>query len=169
MSLKITYTGTVDENGAVKLPMGKMFREELKKFAGQDIKITVQKNRKSRSVNQNAYYWAVIIPVLRWAVWEKWREFWSAEKAHEFLKVNLLYTELVNEETGEILRKPLSTTANDTFEQEEYHERARNLIFEYFEEIVPLPNEKIELDFAGGIDMIEGIQGKLKQKEKELD
>ena len=67
----------------------------------------------------------------------------STATAHEFLKANFNYKELVNEETGEILRIPKSTTENRTFEMEEFHEICRQKALEFFNVVIPLPNEQL--------------------------
>ena len=70
--------------------------------------------------------------------------FYSEKDTHEFLKANFNYKELVNEETGEILRIPKSTTENRTFEMEEFHEICRQKALEFFNVVIPLPNEQLE-------------------------
>lgn len=77
----------------------------------------------------------------RHGAFQEWGEYISAERAHETLKANCLYLERVNETTGEVIRIIGSTTENDKWDQEEYHDKCRNLIYEYFGIDVPLPNE----------------------------
>lgn len=55
------------------------------------------------------------------------------------------FEEVYNEKTGSILRKVKSTTENTTVMQEEYHQRCREFIQEWFNIEVPLPNEQTEL------------------------
>ena len=52
--------------------------------------------------------------------------------------------ELVNKDTGEILRLQKSTTENKTFEMEDYHKICRDKALEFFNVTIPLPNEQLE-------------------------
>lgn len=77
---------------------------------------------------------------------EEWGEIKSKEETHEFLKHNCLFDEVVNEETGQILHKIKSTTENDTKQQEDFHEKVRQLAFDFFNTTIPLPNAESEMD-----------------------
>ena len=78
------------------------------------IYITFHKRRNKRSNNQNSYYWVVIVTIFQNCIKEEWGELWSTDKVHEFLKTNCNYEELINEDTGEVVRRTKSTTENDT-------------------------------------------------------
>ena len=124
----------------------KRIKDVLESFEGKDITLTIQKKRKSRSVPQNAYMWGVIIPLMAYAVKNEWGELWSYEKCHEFFKMRFLFTEKINEDTGEIVRIPKSTTENTPSEQEDYHTEIRQFMLEFFNVTCPLPNEQIHLE-----------------------
>lgn len=107
------------------------------------VKWTIQGHR--RSNKQNAYYWAVVVKSYQAGALEAWGEYKSAEACHDDLKANCLYTEVINEATGQIIRTIGSTCENGTAEQEAYHDRCRALIFDYFNIIVPLPGDDLQL------------------------
>lgn len=123
-----------------------MFEEWFRKYP-EDTVFNAVFTRKgnSRSGNQNRYYWGVIVESFRHGAKEEWGEFLSKQDAHETLKANCLFQEKVNETTGEIIRIIGSTTENDTWDQEEYHDKCRNLIQEFFGITVPLPGEQMEI------------------------
>lgn len=56
----LTYHGKVSLEGEITLPK-RMRREISTAFAGYDIEVTARRKRKRRSLNQNDYYWSVII------------------------------------------------------------------------------------------------------------
>jgi hypothetical protein len=118
----------------------------FKSFEGKTIKLTIEKVENKRSNNQNAYYWGVIIPIIKNCIKEHWGEIWSAEIAHEFCKMQFNFIEKINEETGEIIRIPKSTTENTTTTQEELHIEIRNFVLEWFNTVIPLPNENLTLE-----------------------
>ncbi len=119
----------------------------LDAYNGHTIKITFQKKTNKRSNNQNSYYWAVIMPIFKNAIREEWSEIWSISEVHEFLKSNCNYDEFVNENTGEIIRKVRSTTENTTVSQEDFHEKCRQLCDSFFNTVIPLPEEKLKIQF----------------------
>jgi len=120
-----------------------MFDEWFRKYP-EDTVFTAVFTRKghTRSVKQNSYYWGVIVDSFRYGALEQWGEYLSKQDAHETLKANCLFQEKVNESTGEVIRIIGSTTDNDTYDQETYHDKCRKLIYEYFGIDVPLPNEE---------------------------
>lgn len=124
-----------------------IIKEILKAYEGKTINITFEKITEKRSNRQNKYYWGVIVPIFRNCIREEWDEFWSLQETHEFLKGNCNYEEMVNEDTGQVIRKTKSTTENDTKDQEDFHEQCRRLAFDFFNTEIPLPNENIKLKF----------------------
>lgn len=123
----------------------KALKDALNQFDGVSIKITIEKKKRNRSNPQNRYYHGVIVTSWQQLLRDEWGEIYSKEETHQFLKMNFGCDEQVNYETGEVLRKPRSTTVNSTVEMEEFHEICRQKAFEMFGAIIPLPNEQIEL------------------------
>ena len=121
-------------------------REAIRSYEGKTITLSIKLARKERSLNQNNYYWAVIVKIWQKLIEDEWGEFFSSKEVHEFLKYNCNYIEHVDEETGEILRVSKSTKENSTTEQEEFHHRARQLAYTMFGTVIPLPNEQIEIE-----------------------
>lgn len=119
----------------------------LKAFEGVNITLTIQKTGKKRSVEQNSYYWAVIVPFWKQIFLDEWGDCYSTDATHEFLKYNCNYIEKVNEKTGEIMRISKSTTENTTVEQELMCKRARDLAHEMFSITIPLPDTQINITF----------------------
>jgi len=117
----------------------------IKSFEGKEVVITFDKPKKKRSNSQNAYYFGCLIPIVQNAINTEWGEIWSVEKTHDFLKMQFNFTEKVNEETGEIIKLPKSTTENTTTAQEEYHTQIREFLKEWFGVYAPLPNEDLTL------------------------
>lgn len=131
------------ENG--KLANSKAVKSALEQLSGKQIKITIEPKRKQRSGLQNAYYHAVIVTYWKQLLKDEHGLIYSNKETHEFLKANFNKVEIVNEDTGEVLNAPKSTTINTTTQMEEYHEKCRQVAYEFFGAIIPLPNEQIEL------------------------
>ena len=68
-----------------------------------------------------------------------------AEETHEILKFSCNYSEKINEETGEIIRVPKSTAELTTSGFMEFHQNLRQLALDYFNTVLPEPNEQLEI------------------------
>lgn len=115
-------------------------------FEGKEVTITIQRKRRQRSNEQNRYLWGCIYPIIRKAFAEAMGENFTIEQVHEIMKFKLNYREIINEDTGEVIVAPKSTTQNTKFEQEEYHQKLREFSLEWFNIIIPLPNEQIQIE-----------------------
>jgi hypothetical protein len=132
---KVTNGRLEDNTGVVKA---------LKQYEGKEIVITIKQKQKTRSSYQNAYYWAVIIPMTVKALYNEWGETWTPEKAHELYKYKFMQE--FRQVKDKIIQVPKSTTENKTTEQEVFHDNCRNFLKEYFNVDVPLPNENISFE-----------------------
>lgn len=120
--------------------------DAIKSFEGKEVVIILDKPKKKRSNPQNAYLWGLLYPITQQAIKTEWGEIWSVNKVHEFYKLQFQFTEKVNEETGEIVKMPKSTTENTTTQQEEYHLQIRQFLKEWFNVDAPLPNEDLKIE-----------------------
>lgn len=119
--------------------------EAIKSFNGKEVIVSFDKPKKKRSNPQNNYYWGVLVPLTQKAILDTWDEVWSITKTHEYLKENFCYRERVNEQTGQVIKTPKSTTENTTTEMEVYHLEIRKHLLEWFDVDAPEPNENITL------------------------
>ena len=58
---KLEFYGNVSDTGILTVPQ-KFNTDVGRLFRGREVIVTVQRKRKVRSLDQNAYYWAVIVP-----------------------------------------------------------------------------------------------------------
>ena len=146
MKREISTYGHI-KDGKLNISYRSKFIEALSLFSDCRIELTVKKLYKKRSNMQNAYYHCVIVGFFRDG-WEATQgEMISHAKAHEILKFNCNYSEIINKKTGEILRHSKTTTKLTTVEMEEYNENCRKFIFEWFGITVPLPCEQSEISY----------------------
>jgi len=120
--------------------------EAVKSFEGKEVVITIQVKRKKRSNPQNAYYWGVIVPIFQKGIKDNWGENFSIKETHEHLKYRFNSKEKLNKDTGEIINIPKSTTDNSTEDQERYCNDIREFVREWFNVVIPLPNEQIIIE-----------------------
>lgn len=133
------------ENGAI-VRNRKTLLDALKSFEGVDIVITIQKEKKQRSNQQSRYYWGCVIPLIQSGMKDATGDTYSKEEVHLFLKSQFNYKEIVNENNGEVLRIPKSTTENSTTDMEAYHELIKRFAFDFLNVIVPAPNEQLTIE-----------------------
>lgn len=117
----------------------------FEQFEGKEITITIERKRRKRSNEQNAYLWCCIYPLIKQGFFETCGEVFTIDEVHEIMKLKFNFIELTNESTGEVITAPKSTTKNTKFEQEQYHEQCRQFAIEWFNIAIPLPNEQIEI------------------------
>ena len=109
----------------------------MAKLSGKKVTVLLSRERKSRSGQQNRYYWGVIVAAIsEWSGYE-------AEEVHEILK-GLFLRRPVLLPTGEELEAARSTTGLTTVEAEEFYERCRKWAAEQGL-YLPLPNESVEV------------------------
>ena len=133
----------VIKNGVLSIRYRTLFDKALFEFGDCEVEIKVSKKFRKRTSPQNRYYWSVIVFYWSDLLTKSQGTTFTKAQTHEFLKSNFNYTELVNQDTGECLRVPKSTTENKTFEMEEYHEVCRQKALEFFGVTIPLPNEQL--------------------------
>ena len=107
----------------------------LKNLQSGVYKVTLQKIKDSRSLNQNKYYWAVVVSVLASEVG------YFKDEMHMVLRRKFLGYTRTNPITGEQEMFAKSTTDLNTQEMEEYLEAIRVWAISELDIYIPLPNE----------------------------
>lgn len=110
------------------------FKKAFWAHEGKQVDITVKRHRENRSLNQNNYYWGVVVPMVGEAIGET-----DIEAVHEVLKLEHNY--YIAKVGDREIRVPQSTAELSTDEFESYLERVRRWASEFLNLYVPLPNE----------------------------
>lgn len=142
--MRLEFTGTVN-GGALKLHNKSVFDSLICQFNGKDVNIVIEKQKRKRSSPQNRYYHGVVIPAIQYGLMETQGEWMNKKEVHEFLKSNFNYKELVNKESGEVVKVPITTATLSTIEFEEYIDRIRIFADTFLNLIIPLPNEQANI------------------------
>ena len=80
------FVGKV-ENGKVRLDHVPRWNAAMSILEGQRVEVTIRRERSQRSIAQNNYWWAAVVPLFsEWSGYEK-------DEAHEVLKALFLTTE----------------------------------------------------------------------------
>lgn len=96
--------------------------------------------RNTRSLQQNRWYFACIVPSLAAFLADQDYENCSEAFAHALLKQKCLSRDFIDRETGEVIATPAGSTAKlDTEQFSRYCERCRHWLEEKFGIVVPDP------------------------------
>lgn len=148
--MKLRYFGKV-ENGKLKITNRKGMLSDIERFEGKSVELTLSRRRNTRSNQQNAYMWGCVIPIVRQGLidagWER-EKVNSAEVVHEILKdLFCPREEVVNENTGEVMRLPATTTNITTTQMMEYISDIQRWASEFLGVYIPEPNEQTKFEF----------------------
>jgi len=136
--ITLTYYGSVQQDGTLKLP-GAKIRREVAEFSGKEIEVTFRRKRKHRSDPQNRYYWGVVVEMIR-AGMKDMGDTVTPDQVHEFLKWRFLREQRIDESTGEVLYEYAGSTAKlKTAEFGEYIEKCCQFAAEMLGVSIPLP------------------------------
>lgn len=108
---------------------------------GYELKIT-KKNK--RSLSQNAYYWACVVPMIQQGLKDLGHDL-ALQETHDFMKARFNSREIVNPETGEVISVPKSTSDLNKTQFGEYIERIQRFAAEYLDIVIPNPNEQVKI------------------------
>lgn len=103
---------------------------------------TIKKVRKPRTLDQNAWLWGCIYPMMLDGLIDAGWEFTDIEQVHEFFKSQFTVDKVINKYTGEIIEFPSSTSKMDTVVFTTYCEKLREYSNEYLNIDIPDPNKE---------------------------
>lgn len=137
MTLSPVVYGMV-RDGALVADDPELFKMAFRCHEGRRVRVEVTRERKARSLNQNRYYWAVIVHLIAAAMGED-----DPEVAHDALKLQCNSEIRLMGKGAERweMRVPLSTADLDTAGFEAYCDRCRRFAAEFFNLYIPLPHE----------------------------
>jgi len=106
----------------------------VKRYEGKSVRLALSTPTKTRSTNQNSYYWGVVLTMIASHTGH------TTEEIHEIMKAKFLPREYVQigKDTFQITK---STSVLSTFGMEEYLEQVRIFAGTELGLHIPLPNE----------------------------
>jgi hypothetical protein len=126
------------ESGELKVYNIQILKGFIKRNEGKAITITFISSAENRSLNQNGYYWSVVVAM----VWEAFKELGhevSELDTHEFLKAKFNNEVIVTKE-GEAIEIPQSTKDLTKSQFEDYLFKIRKWALTSLEIDIPEPN-----------------------------
>jgi hypothetical protein len=126
--MNIIHEGRVDK-GQPHLKNKSRYLVQLSKLEGKEIELIIRQKKSQRSLDQNSYYWGVVVAILGDHCG------YDPEEMHEALKFKFL------RKGKEGLETVTSTTDLNTKEFEDYLERIRRWASMELNCFIPQPNE----------------------------
>lgn len=107
----------------------------------KDVEITydIYKRKRKRSNDQNAYYW-LLLEMIRERMTELGHET-GKDELHQFFKGRFLYTEFLDEKTGEIMRLPRKSSEVSTDEFNAFIEDVKRFSATVLDLVLPDPEQ----------------------------
>lgn len=97
-----------------------------------------------RSTQQNRYYFGIVVPMIQKGINDLGHDL-SKEEIHDFLKAKFNYDGIANEETGEYMAFPLSTTRLNKEEFSNYIRKIQLFAADFLGVVIPDPGEQIKI------------------------
>lgn len=121
----------------------------IKYFNNKDVVITFSKPKRSRSNNQNRFYWGVVLPLVQNGLLDATRELRSVDNIHYKILLPLFapLNEIVNKDTGECISERLTSSEMTTTQFMEYILEVQKWSAEFLSIDIPNPNEENLLNF----------------------
>lgn len=146
--MKLELFADVTEQGSLTNSKQSELNRFVESFAGKRIKISVERKYNQRSNNQNRFFHGVVIPIIQQGLIEAgWNEAKSFEWTKDFIKMNCLVKEYVNENTGEVKKSIGKTSELSTSEFMNLISEIQQWASEYLNVYIPEPGESVEIDF----------------------
>ena len=121
--------------------------DAINSYEGKDVLISFEKIKKKRSNQQNAFYWGIVIVIIKSCLKSTGNNL-SENDVHDLLRLKFLKETIsIKEETGEVIERVKSTTELTTSQFMDYIAEIQQFAAEYFDVIIPDPNEEITLNF----------------------
>jgi len=114
---------------------------QLKRWEGKEIDVSIKKWTNSRTARQNRYYFGVVLVFISNILSDYLGENITVDDAHTAMRLKFLSR--IIEKNGKSFKLIKSTTKLKTAEFEEYLLKIRTWASEFASVFIPLPNEEL--------------------------
>lgn len=144
--MKTKALGSV-KNGQLSVYRKDKLLNTLQDYEGCIVEIIIRKKTKGRSVQQNRYYWGIVLDIVKDGLTEVNGERYDLQSAHKEVKKHLNGFEVLDFENMKIEVEPESTADLPSEEFEALMEDLRRWAYEFLKVTIPLPNELEIINF----------------------
>ena len=140
----IKYNGKVTDKG-LHIYNRSAFDQDIKLFHSKEVTIKIERKKKSRSLDQNAFLHGVVIPMAREAFLEVGYRY-SIDETKTDLKRMFAVYEKVNEQTGELREYIKATSEMTTTEMMDFIAQVQQWAAEFAGVVIPDPKEQLTFE-----------------------
>ena len=140
----IKYNGKVTDKG-LHIYNRSAFDQDIKLFHSKEVTIKIERKKKSRSIDQNAFLHGVVIPMAREAFLEVGYRY-SIDETKTDLKRMFAVYEKVNEQTGELREYIKATSEMTTTEMMDFIAQVQQWAAEFAGVVIPDPKEQLTFE-----------------------
>ena len=137
---KLEYIGIKEPDKPFRVQNKKTMQSDLLTIEKGKYRITIVKYRKKASHSQFEWLYGSIYPLMLIALNDAGYEFTNVDQVDVFCKTMFANKELLNRETGEILKVPLSKSEFVTVDHMAYCSNIRAYAAEYLSTNIPDPD-----------------------------
>lgn len=138
---KVIAFGEKKEGKPFSISYRELFAGQLEKLIPGKYKLTIEKLYKKASPDQFGYLYGCVYPLSLIALNDAGYEFTNIEQVDLFWKSLFANTEIVNRETGEIMKLPHTKSDFATIDQMAYCDSIRQYCAEYLGAEIPDPDK----------------------------
>ena len=132
-------------NGRMEFKQRSIFLSDIEKLKDGEYIVSVEKKKKKRSIDQNAYIHA-LFTLLKDSLNELGNSF-TMEQVKEMMKFKFLLVEMYNKDTGALIGSRIRGTSElTTWELNEFFEKIIAYAADEFGIILPYPNEQLRIE-----------------------
>ena len=122
----------------------KLIKEALAQYEGKEIILSIERNKKKRSNEQNRYLHSMFT-ILKTELNELGNNF-SMQEVKDMMKVKYIMVDMVNEQTGDVYGQRVKGTHEcSTVQLMEFIDHVRKWAMDVFGIYLPLPGEQISI------------------------
>lgn len=141
---KIKAIGIKENDKPFRVVHSENLKKELDLLPAGAYQLTVEKRKRKASTKQFGYLYGIVYPLSLFALNEAGYEFTGIDQVDVFWKLLFANKELLNRESGEIMKIPQSKSEFMTIDEMAYTDAIRNYCSEYLNTFIsdPDPNYK---------------------------
>ena len=142
---KVTAIGIKEKGKPFRIIGAKQYREELDSLPPGRYQNTTEKQKRKASPEQFRYLYGLVYPLSMIALNDAGYEFADVDQVDLFWKEIFANKELMNRETGELMKIPLTKSEFKTIDEMTYCNSIRDYCAEYYSTYIPDPDPNWKL------------------------
>jgi hypothetical protein len=142
------FNGHIKPNGVLIIHNRTLFDNAVGSMAREnEVKVTIEvkKAKVTRSLMQNAYYFGVCVSMVQERLRDLGHDI-TKEDTHNLLRGRFLFTELIDDKTGEVVKIPRSTKNLTKTEFMDYIEDIKRFGAEVLDIVIPDAGEQLKIE-----------------------